>query len=80
MVFFAMEKVMQFEFVFLILMQLLSHQIFFVDKLNFFIGSHREIGVVHVLLLARNRLGRKLRQLKLMMHWPNIGGNLFSKP
>lgn len=71
---------MQFEFVFLILTQRLSHQIFFVDKLNFFIGSHREIGVVHVLLLARNRLGRKLRQLELMMHWPNTGGTSFSKP
>ena len=80
MVFFAMEKVMQFEFVFLILMQLFSHHIFFMDKLNFFIESHREIGVLCVLLLARNRLGRKLRQLELLMHWPNTGGNLYNKP
>lgn len=50
------------------------------DKLNFFIGSHREIGVLCVLLLARNRLGKKLRQLELMMHWLNIGGNLYNKP
>ncbi|KAI4586755.1 hypothetical protein MJG53_004542 [Ovis ammon polii x Ovis aries] len=78
--FFAMEKVMQFEFVFLILMQLFSHQIFIMDKLNFFIGSHREIGVLRVLLLAGDRLGRKLRQLELLMHWPNTGGNLYNKP
>lgn len=79
MAFFAMEKMMQFEFV-LFLIQLPSHQIFFMDKLKFFSLEVRESGVVHVLLLSRNRLGRTLKQLSLMMHWPNTGRNLYNKP
>lgn len=30
-----------------------------------------------MLLLARDRLGRILKQLELAVHWANIGRNLF---
>lgn len=49
-------------------------------QIKIFIGRHREMGVVHALLLVRNNLGRTLKQLELMMHWPNRGRNLYGKP
>lgn len=49
-------------------------------QIEIFIGSHREMEVVRVLLLVRNSLGRTVKQLELMMHWPHSGRNLYRKP
>lgn len=73
--FFALEEMVQFEFVILFLMQLPSHQIVFREELNSFHWKSWGNGLVQVLLLARNSLGRKLKQLELMMYWPNIERN-----